>query len=283
VNSRTRTTLVLGLSGLVLVGAIVAMVSGLKEASKEPTYKDKPVSKWFCDQRKDFLSKTTRDAADDAFNALGTNALPFLLSNLKNRGSTVLYFRLYGAVPSRVQAWLPYPILGDDMKMITLNHLSKMRDMPPEWLAALAKLVPDLKNPRVRQRGLITVQILAQGRRDTSLISLCKDLLDDSNFGVRLRAAILLAELEPGETGSFPILIGALEDKEKLNSRRAISSYRYRQPPSGAGPPTKLFPSGLTPNDLEKAERRQVIGALERLMPKLDEQQKKLVRQHEGH
>ena len=163
-----------------------------------------------------------------------------------------------------------------------------MRDMPPEWLAALAKLVPDLKNPRVRQRALITVQILAQGRRDSSLISLCKDLLDDSNFGVRLRAAILLAELEPGETGSFPILIGALEDKEKLISRRAISSYRYRQPPSGAAIgnlptlPTKPFPSA-TPKDIEKAERQAVIGALERLMPKLDEQQKKLVRQYEGH
>ena len=232
----------LGLSGLVLVGAIVAMVFGLKEASKEPTYKDKPISKWFCDQRKDFFVKATRDEADIAIKALGTNALPFLLSNLKNRGSTVLYFRLYGAVPSRVQAWLPYPILGDDMKMITLNHLSKMRDMPPEWLAALAKLAPDLKNPRVRQRGLITVQILAQGRRDTSLISLCKDLLDDSNFGVRLRAAILLAELEPGETGSFPILIGALEDKEKLNSRRAISSYRYRQPAQWGRPTNQAVP-----------------------------------------
>ena len=159
----------LGLSGLVLVGAIVAMVSGLKEATKEPTYKDKPVSKWFCDQRKDFLVKATRDDADKAFKALGTNALPFLLSNLKNRGSTVLYFRLYAAVPSRVQAWLPYPILRDDIKMITLMHISKMKDMPPEWLAVLAKLVPDLKNPRVRHQALMTVHRLAQGRRDASL------------------------------------------------------------------------------------------------------------------
>ena len=130
--------------------------------------------------------------------------------------------------------------------------------------------------------------MLAQGRRDASLISLCKDLLDDSNSGVRLKAAILLAELEPGEIGSFPILIGALEDGEKLNSSLAITGYWYRKPSGGVGgqPATpftfKPF-TGQTPGSLEKAERRRVLQALQRLMPKLDEQQKKLVHQHEGH
>jgi len=244
---------------------------------KEVTYKNKPLSEWFYGDRKAFFKKSTQDAAGDAFKALRTNALPFLLSSLKKRGSPVLYFRLYRGVPSRIQAWLPYPISGDDIQMMTLSHLVNMGDMPPEWLAALAKQVPGLRNPRVRYHGLGTVHRLAQNRRDGSLIKLCKDLLDDSHSGVRLQAAILLAELDPGETRGFAILLGALEDREKLNSSLAVRTYLFRQPPGGSGGVISLPFLGQTPRDSEMTERQRILRALERLQPRLDEQQRRLV------
>ncbi len=280
-NRRISAILWLSLIVVLIVGAVLAWVGGRQEGSKEITYKGKPVSKWFCDQRKDFFNQTTRDAADDAFKALGTNALPFLLSNLKNRGSSVLYFKLYQVVPSRVQAKLPYPILRDDLQMITLAHLSKMKSMSPEWLAALAKQVPNLKNPRVRHCGLMTVQRLSGSRKEPAFINLCKDLLDDRHFGVQLRAAELLADLDQKERRGLPILLGALEDKEKLNSSRSISMYRYRQPPDGSGSPPVTPFTGQTPSDLVRFERRMVLDSLEKLKPHLDQQQRKLVREHE--
>ena len=85
VKSRIRILLLLSLIGILVVGVTLEWVSVRQESRKDITYKNKPLSKWFCDQRKDFFSKRTRDTADDAFKALGTNALPFLLSNLKNR------------------------------------------------------------------------------------------------------------------------------------------------------------------------------------------------------
>src|SRR5438034_7180664 len=84
VKRRIPVILLLTLIGVLIVGAFLAWVAGREEGRKEIKYKNKPVSKWFCDQRKDFFSLAKRDAADDAFKALGTNALPFLLSNLKN-------------------------------------------------------------------------------------------------------------------------------------------------------------------------------------------------------
>src|SRR3981081_292492 len=95
-----------------------------------------------------------------------------------------------------------------------------------KWLARLARQVPDLSNPRVRLTGLHTLYQLTRYEREP-LVNLCKRLLDDPHFGIRLEAALYLVDLGIKENRTVPILISALEDKEKLVSSRSISWYTF--------------------------------------------------------
>jgi hypothetical protein len=59
------------------------------------TYKDRPLEAWFYGAGTNFFQESTRRAAQDAIDALGTKACSFLFSNLKgHRGNGALYFKL---------------------------------------------------------------------------------------------------------------------------------------------------------------------------------------------
>lgn len=255
--------------GVLLIAALW-LAFGTKE--KEVRYKGKSVSEWF------YITHRLM-GSDDVFKDLGTNAFPFLLSTLKQRGNSELYFKLYAALPGSMQAQLRRPISGDDLQMASLSHIYKIPNVPntiPEpWLATLAKEVRDLQNPRVRLQGLHTLYRLTRYEREP-LVSLCTRLLDDPHFGIRLEAALCLADLGIKEARTLPILLAALEDKEKLVSSESISSYKYGQPPGGSGIPVPRFP-GQGQAEWGEVQRRRILNALESLDPPLNEAQKKLI------
>ena len=266
-----RSALLLALA-LVLIAAAWLVFAG----DKEVQYNGKSVSEWFYTRRG--LAE-----AGDAFRGLGTNAFPFLFSNLKRRGNSALYFKLYRAMPGMIQAQLRYPISGDDIQMASLSHLYKMPNVPnpipEEWLARLAKQVPELRNPRVRSSGLHTLYQLTRYEREP-LVSLCKQLLDDPHFGIRLEASLYLADLGIKEMRTIPILLAALEDKEKLVSSRSISWYTFGQPPGGSGVPlpSTAGESRANSNWADQA-RVRILKALEFLDAPLNQQQKRPVQQ----
>jgi hypothetical protein len=272
VKSRAKIISVLTVGGLL----IVLISTPLLRRSKETTYENKSASQWFYGSGHDFYLRPKREAAQTAFNALGTNALPFLLSTLKQRGSTALYVKLYYALPSPLRAPLPYPVPADDVHMLALDNLTRMREMPPEWLAALAKQVPELKNPRIRYRGLMTVQRLAGKPPEVAFTTLCRQLLTDPHFGIRLEAAIMLATAEPAETNTFPILLGALESTEKLSSAQSLRNYSFHQPP-GKSASTKSPAQRLGAPDPVAVDKQRVLRALKTLQPQLDAEQKRLL------
>ena len=250
-----RSALLLALA-LVLIAAAWLVFAG----DKEVQYNGKSVSEWFYTRRG--LAE-----AGDAFRGLGTNAFPFLFSNLKRRGNSALYFKLYRAMPGMIQAQLLY-------KMPNVTN-----PIPEEWLARLAKQVPELRNPRVRSSGLHTLYQLTRYEREP-LVSLCKQLLDDPHFGIRLEASLYLADLGIKEMRTIPILLAALEDKEKLVSSRSISWYTFGQPPGGSGVPlpSTAGESRANSNWADQA-RVRILKALEFLDAPLNQQQKRLVQQ----
>jgi hypothetical protein len=87
------------------------------------TYKGKSLAVLFYGNRRNFFEEPARRKAQEAIDALGTNAFPFLLSNLQQRpGNGALYFKFYRAMPKWLQAKLRYPISGDDIKFITFDQ-----------------------------------------------------------------------------------------------------------------------------------------------------------------
>jgi hypothetical protein len=195
----------------------------VRESTSRPkpvVYKGKTLEEWFYGSRKDFFVEPTRRAAQEAIDGVGTNAFPFLLYTLeRTRGSGAMYFKIYRAMPKQVQAKLPYPISGDDIRAITLDHIRQLRRRPREVAQTLATCVPSLDNPRVRMIGFNVM--LMNYQTDPAFLKLCRTLLNDGNPGMRLQGAIYLAQSaiasNPGESRLFPILLAALESTMAIN------------------------------------------------------------------
>lgn len=267
---------------LVVAGAVVVTLCFvLMPHEGEVTYKGKSVSRWFYGKRSDFFTQSQMDEANRAFKALGTNALPFLFSNLSKHESPFgsLYFSLYRFLPRPIQPLIPYPISVDDIQSITLEHLRKMGPMPREWYTALAGQVPRLPNPGVRVVGLHVLYGSTYPIRDQRLITnLCRDLLQDGHFGIRLEAARKLAELEPSDTSGLSVLLEALEDSRTLKEALSIYHYTFQQPPGGSAKAVPVVPTRRFPDQL-RMWQSTVVDAVERLEPHLSLEQKRKVLQ----
>src|SRR5205807_272864 len=153
-------------AALASVAFVLASVPwwALNAQTGAPLYNGKPLSEWFYGQRRSFLTQSAGNAADQVFKTLGTNAFSFLVSRLRDRGNSGLYFRFYRACPARVQALLKYPISGDDIRMVALSRLGRIpiipERIPEDLLKRLGREVPRLSDPRVRMAGLNTLNAL---------------------------------------------------------------------------------------------------------------------------
>ena len=178
-----------------------------------------------------------------------------------------------------MQRRLRYPILDDDIKAITLGHIRDMRPVPEPKIQSLAECFPKLRNPRLR---FIAFGILRHSHPD--FLKLCRKLLDDEHLGIRLEAAIALAEnglvSDPGEPRLFPILLAALESKKERDACVEIASYTYRQQPPGSPRPFPLPPGfPVSPVTPEQYLRTRIEAALYRLERHLPQEQKDRFRQ----
>jgi hypothetical protein len=275
------------LSALLLVsaGILAALLVASTSAKSTVTYKNKTLEAWFYGSRTNFFAERTRRAAQEAFDATGTNAGVFLLSKLKTaHGNNPLYCRLYGILPVWVQPRLPYAISGDDIKAIALQHLGQMASLPGEQVQALADCVPTFRNPRLRMSGFQTMRMKYQAH--PAFLGLCRKLLDDEQPGIQLEAAIWLGQSalasDPGEPRLFPMLIAGLESTEKRKASADLNGYFYRQqPPGGKGPPAFSFPPGVRSFPPEEWLRDEILRALYRIERYMTPEQKDRLRRAE--
>jgi hypothetical protein len=269
------------LSMAIFAGLI--LVSGPSKTTV--TYKNKPLKAWFYGAGTNFFNEKTRQATQEAIDAVGTNACPFLFANLKGkRGNGALYFKLYQALPVRLRTALPYPISGDDIQVITLRHIRQMQNFPKQQIQALADCVPSFHNPRVRLVAFNVVR--AKYETDPAFSPLCRKLLDDEHPGIRLEAAICLGEsgivADPREPRLFPILLAALESKKERELSLEMRDYWYQQQPPGE--PSRIrtaFPWFIPPQQKPEEEylRERVLRAMYRLEPHMSQKQKDRLRQ----
>ena len=271
----------------IALGTLAAVILALLLASSSPptttlTYKHKSLDAWFYGSRTNFFQERTRRAAQEAFDALGTNACPFLLSKLRTaRGSGPLYFKLYRSLPAWAQTRLPTAISGDDIKAIALDHLRRMNAMSADQVQTLADCIPELRNPRLRMSGLEVM--LMKHQNHPAFLRLCRGLLDDKHPGIQLEAAVWLGQsalaADPAEPRLFPLLIAAFESQEGRKARLDVSSYTYQQWPPGSPRPRPLpFPSPAFVVPPDQALRDRIKKALDRLERYLTPEQKQRFR-----
>jgi hypothetical protein len=177
---------------------------------------------------------------------------------------------------------MSYPISSDDIRMMTLQHMTKMRNLPGNHGQALADCVLALYSPRVRFAGLGLMRMKYE--TDPCFLVFCRKLLDDKHPRIQLEAAISLAESsiakDPGEPRLFDILLPVLEPKEKREASLSIAYYCFEQQlPVGTGPEAAWIARSIVPP--EKALRSSVQLAMDRLERYLSSEQKKRLRQAE--
>jgi hypothetical protein len=231
-----------GLATVVIVAAaavLLILAQWSRSADNTLTYNGRSLDAWFYGSRTNFFHYQTGQAAQEALDALGTNAFPFLLTKLKgSRGNGPIYFRLYRSLPPQIQPHLPYPISSDDIKMVSLRHLEKLLRLDRDQVQALVDSIPGLANPRLR---MAAVGVMSHRyETDPAYLRLSRRLLDDPHPGLQLEGAIAVAESsliqDPHEPRLFPILLDALEHKQPRDAAVDISDYRYeQQPPGGSG------------------------------------------------
>jgi hypothetical protein len=282
---RVRRAIPIAALVLTSVAIVASLFVAFSPARSTITYKNKPLDVWFYGSRTNFFREQTRRAAQEAFDALGTNACPFLLAKLETaRGNGPLYCKLYRILPVWARSRLPYPISGDDIKAIALHHLRQMRVVSVEQVQAMADCVLRLRNPRLRMSGFLVMRMKHQPH--LAFLTLCRKLLDDEQPGIQLEAAVWLGKSalasDPAEPKLFPILITALESKEKRKASLDLSGYFYEQWPPGAPKPLP-FPLPPSPYVVppDQALKDGIEDALLRLKPYLTQEQKDHLRRVE--
>ena len=156
--------------------------------------------------------------------------------------------------------------------------------MSGEQVQALADCVLRFRNPRLRMRGFDLMIMKHQSH--PAFRALCRRLLNDKHPGIQLQAAIYLGQSglasDPVEPRLFPILITALESKEKRQPSLDISGYAYQQWPPGTPKPFPFpFPPsvGVVPPD--QALLGRITRALDQLERHLTQEQKDRLRRAE--
>lgn len=133
--------------------------------------------------------------------------------------------------------------------------------------------MPDLYSPRLRLAAFRL--ILWQYRSEPSFLPLCRKLLNDEHQGIRLEAAIYLAQhgivSDPREPRLFPLFLAALDSKEQRAPNLELGRSAVHQRLPGAYGPifsrfVKPVPAYLPPDEPLRSEILTGLLRLERYL-----------------
>jgi hypothetical protein len=236
-------------------GLLVAVVwFGLgRSRAALPVYEGKTVQEWFFGADGHPGRPATMKAAGVAFEAMGTNCVPFLLDRLRSHesGSNRFYGLIYPGFPSFLKSRWPRPLAPYYSHKLALWHLRNM--MPKLAFAAsdLMEIVPGISDDQTREQAYDMVEHLAirlddVGKKRAYLVG----FLVDPNFALQLKAAIMLSRVDRSFTDGIPILINAVTNTSLMDST-------FRSPYPGLAPDQTPF------------MRRTAFEALKQIAPLL--------------
>jgi hypothetical protein len=178
-------------------------------------------------------------AAQVAFDAMGTNCVPYLVDKVRTEETIVhrAYSKICSKLPSMAQKILKRPSNPSDDQKIALWHLRNMVSRLDYMASDLMAIVPRIRDDRVREQAYDTIDHLAVRLRDVEKKkAYFLSFLGDRDFRIQLNSAIMLSRVDRSCTSGIPILISALTNKSLMDStfRDPFSAYR----PVSGGPMT---------------------------------------------
>lgn len=255
---------------VVLIALLVCLGLYLVPQPKEPSYKGKTLGQWldrfdydsnFVDGQGRRLPAWEEDVA--ALRAIGTNALPSLIHELKKRGSRLKTFLLrrarswYGGIPVANRRTINFFKTDFDRKRDAAEVLSVLREQAapavPELISMLessddgaaqlaadtvgrigppaAAAVPALIEKLKQRKPFAFSAISGLGRAAEQAVPDLIPFLSDSNVNYRVNAASALIGIGPSAAEALPALLASLDDTNdlvRLNALSAIASLGVR-------------------------------------------------------
>lgn len=193
----------------------------LRSRAALPAYGGKTAQGWFFGEDGHPGREKTMNAARVAFDAMGTNCVPFLLDKVR-RGETgfkKFYWWVYPKFPSMLRSKLRPPLSPYYTHKIALWHLQQMLPKLDYVASDLMAIVPGIADDITREQAYDTVERLAEKMDDVEKKKVYfMALLGDPDFSIQLKSAVILSRLDGSLTNGIPILINAVTNKSLMNS-----------------------------------------------------------------
>jgi hypothetical protein len=198
---------------LIILAGAFGVTAWLLLPPREPAYQGKPLSAWLKDLEENWVGDKN-DAACLAFRAMGTNAIPALLSVIQSEASPMQ--KLIWAI-NRKQTVIQLP-----------SRMAGNRHVAAAWalyaMGTNAKpAMPVLTNLLFHSNALITSTIALAGIGPEALPALLA-ALTNQNYRIRDSAASGLGWECSDFNVVVPALIASLQDRESLVQWAAVSS-----------------------------------------------------------
>lgn len=212
--TKAKTAIVAGVALLIAAGTTTVLVEKLGQA-REPSYQGKSINAWLSQLNSAFNQNDLqkRHEAEQAFQTIGTQAVPYIVANLRRRDSALAgrYRNIFGKLPAGLQRLLPspwqeFPSYIGQFALFAIGEPAK---------PSLIKILKD-GDPVVREASAATLGSLAHydgmdlHDAEPALI----ELLLDPDAGVRWHAASDLGYLGPDAATAVPRLIPLLKDPQ---------------------------------------------------------------------
>lgn len=247
-----------------LLSAVVWTAVRARSRYAMPVHNGKTAEEWFFGPTGHPGLETTIKAARPAFQAMGTNCVPFLLEKAKTRETAFnrSYCWLHSKLPWRMQAKAGPALRATYIQMIAYMHLRSLEQkaefMADEILASV-KLIED---DRTRWRAFESTKPLAERMGDLEKKkAYFLFFLNDSNFEIQLDSAVMLSRLDNKLTNGVPILAMAMTNTAFL-ATSIVSQW-----------PTNAIPF-LMPDltNTIRARQKSAYEALRMVSPGMEEQ-----------
>ena len=221
------------LAVLLLIGLWIQVAI---KSNQRPSYNGKTVDQWFYGDLGHRGRAETMKKASIAFNAIGTNCMHYLIEKARGNETALnrWYCKLYPDLPVSLKQWIKPGIPAAYDQMLAVSYFSDLerndRQILDPFMSQLMDIVPIITNNNTRYAAFSLVEgSLSRARDKAQTINFFLSFSSDPSFWIRLRAMILLSEVDHTITNGIPVLTQAITNRALVSSAISGMNAQYRR------------------------------------------------------